>query len=291
MRPYLLTLAAAVIISWFLMQAAQNPVHHGTSSVNEAVFQRVAATKTIRCGYFTWPPYITKDPNTGKLSGINYDIMEAIGKNLGLKIEWAAAEVGVGDAAAALEADKFDVMCASIWVSPGRGRAMTFTNPTFYSDVFAFARADDTRFDGDLGKANNSSIRVVGIDGDYSADMALEKLPNATPVLLPSISSGSELMLQLASNKADIFFSDKGLVNDFAKTNPGKIRLVEGVGMVRVYGESLAVRLGEYKLRDLINISILQLTNDGVIEKIVRQYAKKYDADMNPPQNAVGRNK
>ena len=39
----------------------------------DVAFNRIVARKTIYCGYFTWPPYITKDPNTSQLSGINYD--------------------------------------------------------------------------------------------------------------------------------------------------------------------------------------------------------------------------
>ncbi len=38
-------------------------------AAEQSTLDRVLASATIRCGYFTWPPYIAKDPNTGKLSG------------------------------------------------------------------------------------------------------------------------------------------------------------------------------------------------------------------------------
>ncbi len=243
----------------------------------EATYDRVMADKTIRCGYFTWPPYIAKDPNTGKLSGINYDIMEAIGKNLGLKIEWTA-EIGVGDVVAALETNKADVMCATVWPNAARTQSLTLTKPTFYSIAYAFVRADDKRFDGDLGKANDKAIKVSGIDGDITADLAIEKLPNATRAFLPQTASGSEILLQLMTKKADIALVDEGMVNDFMKTNPGTLRKVANVAPARIFGEHLPVRRGEYHLRDMLDVSIQQLINDGLMDELVKKYRKEYNA-------------
>jgi ABC-type amino acid transport substrate-binding protein len=54
----------------------------------ESAFDRILRTQTIRCGYVVYPPSIIKDPNTGRLSGIFYDITEKMGERLNLKIEW-----------------------------------------------------------------------------------------------------------------------------------------------------------------------------------------------------------
>ena len=210
----------------------------------ETAFARVEKSKTINCGYLVWPPFIAKDANTGKITGINYDIMEAIGKNLGLKVNWSV-EVGAGEAAAALDANKFDVMCASLWQSPGRLMTMTMTKPTFYSPAYAFTRTDDKRFDGNIEKANARDVKVAVIDGDYSQDLAKEKLPKAAVVSLPMLASGGEMLLQVLANKADIVMSDEGFINDFMKTHPNSLRKVEGTGIIRTYGELLAVRRGE----------------------------------------------
>lgn len=254
----------------------------GHAQAEETGFNRVMRTKTINCGYFLWPPYLAKDANTGKLSGINYEIMEAIGKNLGFKVNWTA-EIGVGDAVASLEANKIDVVCATLWPSPARAQNLTLSQPSFYSIAFAFVRQDNKRFDNDLSKANAKSVRVATIDGDYSNDLALEKLPNATLAALPQTASGSELLLQLITKKADIVFCDEGLVNDFMKTNPGTLRKVEGIGPVRYYGETISVKRGEYQLKNMLDISISQLTDDSVIADFVAKYKKEYNASFFAP--------
>jgi ABC-type amino acid transport substrate-binding protein len=61
----------------------------------ETSYDRVMRTGVIRCGYVEWPPYLLKDPNTQEFSGLIYDYMMAIGKDLGFKVEWSES-VGWG---------------------------------------------------------------------------------------------------------------------------------------------------------------------------------------------------
>ncbi|MEJ0062768.1 MAG: transporter substrate-binding domain-containing protein [Alphaproteobacteria bacterium] len=260
-----------------------------SARAEESVFDRVMRTRAINCGYAVWAPYLLKDANTGKMSGINYDIMEAIGKNLGIKVNWNM-EVGIGEVGVALDSHKFDVMCLTIWPSPGRYTGMTFTTrPEFYSAVYAVARADDTRFDKDLNAANNKDIKATGIEGDFGMDLAKEKLPDATPAFMPAITSAAELMMQLTTKKADITFADKGGVNDFNKTKPPaqQLRILENLGPARVYGEHLAVKRGEFQLRDVLDVAMLQLVNDGLLESIVQRYAAEYKADIYPSKKDI----
>lgn len=269
---------------WAYLQIVTTILIIGVAPVQaaEPAVERVLASKTIRCGYFSWPPYLAVDPNTKQLSGINYEIMEAIAKNLGLKLDWVA-EVGVGDIATALNTDKVDMMCGSVWPSPARTQSMTLSLPTFYSPALAFVRANDKRFDGDISKANRKEIKVSGIDGDYSDDLSKEKLPLATQALLPQTASGSEILMQIVNKKADIVFTDAGIVNDFQKNNANTLREVAGIGPVRYYGEVLAVKRGEYQLKNMLDTSIMQLTNDGVIDQIVTKYRKEYNASFYSP--------
>ena len=160
---------------------------------------------------------------------------------------------------------------------------MTMTKPTFYSPAYAFTRADDKRFDGNIEKANARDVKVAVIDGDYSQDLAKEKLPKAAVVSLPMLASGSEMLLQVLSNKADIVMSDEGFINDFMKTHPNSFRKVEGAGIIRTYGELLAVRRGEYQLKNMLDQSILQLADDSAISDITRKYEKQYNVKYFPP--------
>ena len=268
----------------FIMCLNMSPAH-----AQETVFDRVMKNKAINCGYIIAPPYVTKDANTGKMGGINYDMMEAIGRNLGLKVNWST-EVGVGEVAASLSSNKFDVMCQTLWPSAARFSGVTFANrPLFYSAIYAIVRADDKRFDGDLSKANDKSITAAALEGDFSADLVAEKLPNAKPDYLAPTAAVADYIMQLTTKKADILFIDKGTLSDFSKNSPGKIKLVANIPPARIYGEHLAVKLGEYKLRDMLDMATLQLVNDGVFEGFVKKYAAEYKTEIYPSQRDIAK--
>src|ERR1035441_7647986 len=59
----------------------------------DEVYDRVVKTHTLRCAYTIYPPFIAKDTATGEISGLFHDLLEQMGKELGIKIVWAE-EVG-----------------------------------------------------------------------------------------------------------------------------------------------------------------------------------------------------
>lgn len=255
----------------------------------ESTFERVMRTKTLNCGYTVWAPYVIKDANTGELSGINYEAMEAIGRYLGLKVNWNM-EVGVGDIAAVLNGNKVDAICITQWPSIDRFRTVTFTNRVqFYSTLYAVSRYDDKRFDGDLLKGNNPEVKSVGIEGDVTYDIVKEMLPKAKHIALSSSTSPAEFIMQLTTKKADILFVDKGGVYQFSQSSPNTIKIVENIEPARIYGEHIVVKLGEIRLRDVIDMALLQLTNDGVLNRLVKKYAEKYHTDIFPPKKDIDR--
>ena len=58
-------------------------------NAKESVFEKVVSSGELNCAYAIWPPFFSKDALTGELSGFNYDIIEAVGRELGLKINFA----------------------------------------------------------------------------------------------------------------------------------------------------------------------------------------------------------
>ena len=68
-----------------------------------------------------------RDPNTGKMSGFIYDIMQEVGRSLNLKVEYTL-EVPWDSIPMSLQSGKADAHCAGIWATPSRGRVMAFSN-------------------------------------------------------------------------------------------------------------------------------------------------------------------
>ena len=241
--------------------------------------QRVIDSGVLRCGYATSPPVLVKDVNTGKLSGSDYDIVEAIGQKLNLKVEWTE-EVGWGNFIEGLRTNRYDMMCGSLWPDDARIKFLSLTRPVYYDRMLAYARIDDKRFDGDIEKINTPTTQIAVIDGDASAAFARQRFPQAKILSLPQTAVVADMMLSLTTKKADIIFLDPVRIAVFEKENKGKIRPVANVEPVNVIGTSFGVKGGELQLRDMIDTALRELINNGTVARLLAKTSK----DLVPPK-------
>jgi len=238
---------------------------------DQPAFERVMKTRTIRCAYAVWTPYISVDPNTKRLSGITYDIFQQAGRILGLKIEWAE-EVPFSQVADSLNNGRNDVMCQTMWPSGNRAGSFDFTMAIVYTGAYAYVRADDARFDGDLAKINDPSMTVAVIDNDFTQAIPNEDFPKARQYSLAMDGDGAQLLLAVTTKKADVAFVDPFFAAEFMSNNPGTLKAVAGVPVVRVFGSSYAVAKGETKLRDMLNVAMQQMNQSGFIRATLDKY-------------------
>jgi len=260
-------LAVGVAIIALIVAFVQSP-QLGTTNSNSA-FEKIMASGTLRAGYIVYPPYIFKDPKTGELSGIFYDLTNAVGKQLSLKVEWVE-EAGYGTISTSLAAGRYDVY-AGIWPNPNRSKVISFTIPAYYDAVYAYARTADHRFDNNLDAINSPQVKISTIDGELGDSIAQESFSKAQRISLPQTSPFDQLELQVVSNKADITFIPPTPANLFLKANPGSIRRVSETP-VRIYGATLGVKLGETNLQNMLGVVIGELVNTGAVAKILSQY-------------------
>ena len=254
-------------------------IHFADAADAKSAAQRVIDSGVLRCGYATSPPVLVKDPNTGKLSGSDYDIVEAIGQKLNIKIEWTE-EVGWGNFIEGLRTNRYDMMCGSLWPDDARIKFLSLTRPVYYDRMLAYARFDDKRFDGNIDNINTPTTQIAVTDGDASATFARQRFPQAKILSLPQTAVVADMMLSLTTKKADIIFLDPVRIAVFEKENKNKIRPVANVEPVNVIGTSFGVKGREFQLRDMIDVALRELVNNGTIARLLAKTSK----DLVPPQ-------
>jgi len=261
----LLSLATAFVTAQFVLSHTTE-----TAITRDNSYQRVMKTGVLRCGYGILAPYFTKDPATGAFGGIWHDYTEAVADHLGLKVIWAE-EVGLGDVSAALDARKIDVYCGGLWTAGKRVRAVDFLKAPYYEPMFAYVRADDHRFDGDIDKINDPSVKISTIDGEGSGLVAAERFPQATMVSLPQLSNYADMFNQVVTKKADVVLSAPSGAAAFIKNNADSLRRIL-THPIRVFPVALAVRYGDHELRDLLNQAQEDVILGGTFDKIIGKY-------------------
>jgi ABC-type amino acid transport substrate-binding protein len=239
----------------------------------ESAYDRVMRTKTLRCGYFPWPPYLSKDPNTGGLHGFYFDYVESLAKHLGIKVDWTS-EVLYGLVPEEIRSGKIDAFCSGIWPTSGLALYLDFSLPISYNAVGAYVRVDDNRFDGDLSRLNDASIKISSMEGSITGVIASLRFPNSVVSETPAMSGPSAQLMDVMAKKADATFIDILIVREFEKSNPNKIRPVANVPPVNVWGNSIAFGKHEEPLVNAINTATQEMIYSGEIEMILKKYAE-----------------
>lgn len=266
---------ARKVITGFILTTALLAGIAGTADATEknSIYDNVIKTNTLRCGYGIFPPFVEKDPNSGKIYGAVPDIMDEIGKALGIKIEYTE-EIDWGQIAAALQSGRIDAMCAGMWGTAERGRVMAFAGPLYFTTLEAYVRADDQRFDNNAGRINQSDITIATNDGDVTEEIADTLFPKAQRFAKVQLAGEEFLLMNVMTGKADVTFTAPSIAAAFIEKNPGKLRQVPLEKPIRVYKNVIGIDIHEQALWHMLNNAIEQLHNSGSLDLILDKYQK-----------------
>jgi polar amino acid transport system substrate-binding protein len=93
-------------------------------------YERIQREGVARIGYANEAPYAYVDPQTGRLTGEAPEIARVVFADLGVQeVEGVLTEFG--SLIPGLQAGRFDIIAAGMYVLPARCREVAFTNPTY----------------------------------------------------------------------------------------------------------------------------------------------------------------
>ncbi|MEM7476320.1 MAG: ABC transporter substrate-binding protein [Planctomycetota bacterium] len=236
-------------------------------------FEQILDSGKLRVAYVNYPPGCSVDSATGEVSGIFIDILEEIATGASLELEWVE-EVGWGTMIQGLDANRYDLIASPVWANPARGKLATLSQPVYYSGIGVWVRPDDERFDGSDGwdELNAPGVRIAAMDGSTPEVIARTQFPDAELVSYPDLAGEPQLFLDVVAGKADVFFAEPSQGLAFLENNPGKLVNVAVENPIRVFPNVYMTRAGEFRLRDMLNVSLMDLQNRGVVDEILERY-------------------
>lgn len=225
-------------------------------------------TGVLRCGYAPWPVYFDVDPNTKKLTGLNKELSDATARILGLKVEYV--ETSFSNKVIDLKSGKIDAMCGDgPWILTSL-RAQNYTRQFYYADVYLYGRHDENRFKK-TEDLNAKDVTFVGIDGDLSVELVQFNFENAKLNSLPTITDPGQMLMDIATKKADVTILDPATADAFMASNPNKVQKLFDNGLA-VYGVSFGVAKGETELLQTLDAAVEAALNTGITERILLKY-------------------
>lgn len=262
-----------LILSCIVAVLAVFSIFSNNNESQKSVFDKVMASGKLKCGYVISPPALMKDANSGELSGISYDLINEMGKNLDLQIEWTE-EVSWGTMLEGLVNNRYDALCSAIWSTPARAERADFLDAIYYGGVGIWVRNEDSRFDNikNVSELNNPNVKIATMDGHISQTTTEEDYSNANIVSLPDFSNISDLFNLVTTKKADLVFEENYIAWDFMKNNPNVVKNIVPNNPIRVFPTTVLIPQNEPALKQMLNTAQNELINIGRIEQLWKKY-------------------
>jgi polar amino acid transport system substrate-binding protein len=141
---------------------------------------------TIRVGFANEPPFAYQESGSGRLAGEAPEIARAVLKDLGIgEIEGVLTEFG--SLIPGLQAGRFDVIAAGIYILPERCAQIAFSDPTYsVGEAFIVAKGNPLGLHGYADVAKHPTARLGVVAGAVERSYArASAIPDDRVIVFP----------------------------------------------------------------------------------------------------------
>ena len=260
-RLLLIALAAVLLVSVFVLAGCGTKEEAPADNGGYTLLKAGVLTVGSDCDY---PPFIALDAD-GNPEGFEYDMMLAIGEEMGLKIEYLSPQNFDTIIPQIQGGGKMDVGVSSFTITPERQELIDFTIPYFLDGV---NQAITVPVDSDITSRDDFEGKKVGVQaGTTGADWAEENLEGITIVPFTNITDAFNAMM---AGKVDACVNDLPAAEGLISKSFSDIKVLEAAPTAEEYG--IAVSKDNPKLTEALNDAIRKLESSGKLAEITAKW-------------------
>jgi len=231
----------------------------------------------VRIGYANEAPYAYMDSKEGKVTGESVEIARVVLKRMGVsEVEGVLTEFG--SLIPGLQAKRFDIIAAGMYITPERCGQVTFSNPTYgVGEAFLVKQGNPKNLHSyeDIAKHADAKLGVVvgAIEGEYAQKL---DIPADRVVVFPDAVSA---LSGIDAGRADAYAATALTINDLMnkttgqaleKAEPFTDPTIDGKG-VRGYG-AFAFRKEDKEFADAFNAELTKFVGSEEHRKLVEPF-------------------
>jgi ABC-type amino acid transport substrate-binding protein len=228
--------------------------------------ERVLTAKLVRV--CIWPDYYSityRNPKTQQLSGIDIDLANELGKELGVAVQFVDSSFAklIDD----VTQDRCDIAMFAIGITPSRAEKLRFTHPHLASDIYAITTKTNRRIKSwdDIDKAGS----VVAVaKGTLHEPVMKDKLKSAQLLVLDTPFAREQ---EVQSGRADVFMTDYPYSQRFL-ANADWARLVSPPATYHVTPYAYAMKPGDDAWHERIERFVADIKRDGRLLEAAKRH-------------------
>jgi cyclohexadienyl dehydratase len=223
---------------------------------------QIVAAGVLCVGTTMDTPVFSMRDESGQLKGLDMDLLDTLGRALGVKIEYV--KMTFGTMVPDLLADKFDMAMSGMGRTFDRARVATFSKPYMrYGKLMMIRSADVDKFRS-ISDLDTPGIKIAFNRGGLNDRFAHTEFKRATPAGYPSNQLAT---VDLLDSKVDAQVQDSTAAVYMARNNPRLAAMSPDHVFHPVYVAAL-LRREDQTLQNFINIWIDQIEMDGTLARV-----------------------
>lgn len=208
----------------------------------------------------TFAPFEYQAKGSAELTGFDMDLIRAIGKQMGYKVE--IHNLGFDGLIPAIISGNIDVAVSGMTINEERKKAVDFSDPYYTSGLIILVNKDNN----DIKGFKDLEGKRIGVQiGTTGANTAM-KVKNAK---VKQFNNSDEPFLELDNKGVDAVINDQPVVAYYLVTG-GKGKMVGEIMEAEFYG--MAIKKGNKDLAQKINEALAALKKNGEYEKIYKKW-------------------
>lgn len=246
------------------MLAGGVPTEVGAEPVSR--IDRIVASQHLRV--CVWPDYYgisLRDPRTLELRGIDVDLAQELGKDLGARVEF------VDSSFARLFDDvlgnRCDVAMFAIGITAARAEKLRFTSPHLASDIYAITTRSNRRIK-QWDDIDQPGVVVAVAKGTLHEPVMRDKLRHAKLSILASPHAREQ---EVESGRADVFMTDFPYSRRMLD-NVDWARLISPGSTYHVTPYAWAIAPGDERWHQRLETFVRAIKQDGRLLEAARRH-------------------
>ena len=240
--------AAALGVGAYALAACSSsttPGTNGQAAGETSVLDKWLSTKTAKLGVdLTFPPIQFKD-SSGKPTGYQMELTEAMMADLGVTPQYV--EIPFGQLFAGLVAGQFDMMGISATILPSRSLKGLFASfPVFYESIVVLLKPGSTI--SSQSQLNAASMKIAVLQGSSQEFSSHLLFPSAQ---FSPFAGVSDAVNEVATGRADAVVLSEFDIGDSKKAHPDLV-LLPGPPLW-VDANTYLMPTGDFKLQAFVN--------------------------------------
>jgi polar amino acid transport system substrate-binding protein len=276
-RPPVAMVGLLVLAATFWGCGGPDPGADADAGARKSTLESVRERGVVRVGYANEAPYAYRDSATGRLTGEAPEIARVILADLGVEeIEGVLTEFG--SLIPGLQAGRFDVIAAGMYILPERCKQIAFSNPTYaIGEAFVVRVGNPKRLHSYEDILNDSTATLGVVSGAVQRDYARTVgIPENRVIVFPDAPSA---VAGVEAGRVDAYGGTSLTVQDLLdKTRSGELERADPFtgpaidsAEVRGYG-AFGFRKADNDLREAVNAGLAEYIGSPEHLELVRPF-------------------